>query len=128
MQLQLEEERLLTSGRSKIPGLKVRMELAWQKEREEHQRLLQETATLARDLRQTLFEVMISNLMHKSDNTVNSQICYSHFYANLQIERERSKERLENKRRQDQLKKVFDEEKEENKKKLLEVSFEMIYY
>jgi len=36
------------------------MELAWQKEREEHQRLLQETATLARDLRQTLFEVFIS--------------------------------------------------------------------
>lgn len=54
---QLEEERLLASGRTKIPGLKVRMELAWQKEREEQQRLLQETATLARDLRQTLFEV-----------------------------------------------------------------------
>lgn len=50
---------MLTSGRTKIPGLKVRMELAWQKEREEHQRLLQETATLARDLRQTLFEVHI---------------------------------------------------------------------
>ncbi|GAB1865672.1 GRIP and coiled-coil domain-containing protein 2 isoform X2 [Camponotus japonicus] len=95
---ELEEERLLTSGRSKIPGLKVRMELAWQKEREEHQRLLQETATLARDLRQTLFE----------------------------IERERSKERLENKRRQDQLKKVFDEEKEENKKKLLELQCDLL--
>lgn len=50
---------MLASGRTKIPGLKVRMELAWQKEREEHQRLLQETATLARDLRQTLFEVRI---------------------------------------------------------------------
>ncbi|KAL6429699.1 hypothetical protein ACFW04_007545 [Cataglyphis niger] len=95
---ELEEERLLTSGRSKIPGLKVRMELAWQKEREEHQRLLQETATLARDLRQTLFE----------------------------IERERSKERLENKRKQDQLKKVFDEEKEENKKKLLELQCDLL--
>ncbi|XP_077271634.1 uncharacterized protein LOC143902526 isoform X2 [Temnothorax americanus] len=95
---EMEEERLLTSGRSKIPGLKVRMELAWQKEREEHQRLLQETATLARDLRQTLFE----------------------------IERERSKERLENKRRQDQLKKVFDEEKEENKKKLSELQCDLL--
>ncbi|XP_032669574.1 golgin IMH1-like isoform X2 [Odontomachus brunneus] len=95
---ELEEERLLTSGRSKIPGLKVRMELAWQKERQEHQRLLQETATLARDLRQTLFE----------------------------IERERSKERLENKRRQDQLKKVFDEEKEENKKKLSELQCDLL--
>ncbi|XP_011863436.1 PREDICTED: GRIP and coiled-coil domain-containing protein 2 isoform X2 [Vollenhovia emeryi] len=95
---ELEEERLLTSGRSKIPGLKVRMELAWQKEREEHQRLLQETATLARDLRQTLFE----------------------------IERERSKERLENKRRQDQLKKVYDEEKDENKKKLSELQCDLL--
>ncbi|KAL0099745.1 hypothetical protein PUN28_019864 [Cardiocondyla obscurior] len=95
---ELEEERLLTSGRSKIPGLKVRMELAWQKEREEHQRLLQETATLARDLRQTLFE----------------------------IERERNKERLENKRRQDQLKKVYDEEKDENKKKLSELQCDLL--
>lgn len=40
----------------------------------------------------------------------------------LKVERERDKERLENKRRQDQLKKVFDEEKDENKKKLVEVS------
>ncbi|KAI5712440.1 hypothetical protein M8J75_008362 [Diaphorina citri] len=67
----LEEDRLLSSGRTnKIPGLKTRMELAWHKEREEQQRLLQETSTLARDLRQTLFEV----------------------------ERERDKERLEAKR------------------------------
>ncbi|XP_043248781.1 golgin IMH1 isoform X1 [Colletes gigas] len=95
---ELEEERVLNSGRTKIPGLKVRMELAWQKEREEHQRLLQETATLARDLRQTLFE----------------------------IERERSKERLETKRRQDQLKKVYDEEKEESKKKLLELQCDLL--
>ncbi|XP_029055697.2 trichohyalin isoform X1 [Osmia bicornis bicornis] len=95
---ELEEERMIASGRTKIPGLKVRMELAWQKEREEHQRLLQETATLARDLRQTLFE----------------------------IERERSKERLENKRRQDQLKKVYDEEKEESKKKLLELQCDLL--
>ncbi|XP_043284531.1 plectin isoform X2 [Venturia canescens] len=95
---ELEEERLLASGRTKIPGLKVRMELAWQKEREEQQRLLQETATLARDLRQTLFEV----------------------------ERERDKERLENKRRQDQLKKVFDEEKDENKKKLVELQCDLL--
>ena len=35
------------------------MELAWQKEREEQQKLLQETATLARDLQQTLLEVNI---------------------------------------------------------------------
>jgi hypothetical protein len=35
------------------------MELAWQKERDEQHRLLQETSTLARDLRQTLFEVKI---------------------------------------------------------------------
>ncbi|XP_014234471.1 putative uncharacterized protein MYH16 isoform X1 [Trichogramma pretiosum] len=95
---ELEEERLLASGRTKIPGLKVRMELAWQKEREDQQRLLQETATLARDLRQTLFEV----------------------------EREKDKERLENKRKLEQLKKIFDEEKDENKKKLVELQCDLL--
>lgn len=70
------------------------MELAWQKEREDQHRLLQETSTLARDLRQTLFEV----------------------------ERERDKERLEAKRRQEQIKKSSEEEMEENRKKITEAS------
>lgn len=48
---------MLSAGRSKTVGLKTRIELSWQKEREEQNRLLQETSTLARDLRQTLFEV-----------------------------------------------------------------------
>ncbi|KAH9641296.1 hypothetical protein HF086_005777 [Spodoptera exigua] len=84
-----EEERLLTSGRARVAGLATRMELAWHKERDEQQRLLQETSTLARDLRQTLFE----------------------------IEREREKERLDMKRRIDQLKRTTEEETEEAKKK-----------
>lgn len=62
---QLEEDRLLASGRTKIPGMKTRMELAWHKEREEQTRLLQETSTLARDLRQTLFEVKLINHFFK---------------------------------------------------------------
>ncbi|XP_014208192.1 GRIP and coiled-coil domain-containing protein 2 isoform X1 [Copidosoma floridanum] len=95
---ELEEERLLASGRAKIPGLKVRMELAWQKEREDQQRLLQETATLARDLRQTLFEV----------------------------ERERDKERLENKRRSEQMKKQFEEEKTESRNQFLGLQTDLI--
>lgn len=53
----MEEERILNSGRTKVAGLKSRLELAWTKEREDQHRLLQETSTLARDLRQTLFEV-----------------------------------------------------------------------
>lgn len=71
------------------------MELAWAKEREDQQRLLQETSTLARDLRQTLFEV----------------------------ERERDKERLEAKRRQETMKRSTDEETEENRKKINDVSY-----
>ncbi|KAK7592726.1 hypothetical protein V9T40_007478 [Parthenolecanium corni] len=94
----LEEERLLHSGRTKTVGLKTRMELSWQKEREEQIRLLQETSTLARDLRQTLFEV----------------------------ERERDKERLEMKRRIDQMKKNYDEEQEEAKKKLHELQCDLL--
>ncbi|XP_049826815.1 interaptin-like isoform X4 [Aethina tumida] len=95
---ELEEEKILNSGRTKIVGLRTRMELAWQKEREEQQRLLQETATLARDLRQTLFEV----------------------------ERERDKERLEAKRKQDQFKKSSEEEQEENKKKITELQCDLL--
>uniref|UniRef100_A0A8D8RVN1 SOGA coiled-coil domain-containing protein n=1 Tax=Cacopsylla melanoneura TaxID=428564 RepID=A0A8D8RVN1_9HEMI len=96
---ELEEDRLLSSGRTnKIPGLRTRMELAWHKEREEQQRLLQETSTLARDLRQTLFEV----------------------------ERERDKERLEAKRRFDQMKKTIDEEQDESRRKLNEMQCDLL--
>lgn len=95
---ELEEEKVLNSGRTKIVGLRTRMELAWQKEREEQQRLLQETATLARDLRQTLFEV----------------------------ERERDKERLEAKRKQEQFKKTAEEEQDENKKKITELQYDLL--
>ncbi|KAK9708528.1 Protein SOGA [Popillia japonica] len=95
---ELEEEKILSSGRTKIAGLRTRMELAWQKEREEQQRLLQETATLARDLRQTLYEV----------------------------ERERDKEKLEGKRKVDQLKKITEEEQEETKRKLTELQCDLL--
>ncbi|CAH0562265.1 unnamed protein product [Brassicogethes aeneus] len=95
---ELEEEKILNSGRTKIVGLRTRMELAWQKEREDQQRLLQETATLARDLRQTLFEV----------------------------ERERDKERLESKRKTDQFKKSSEEEQDENKKKITELQCDLL--
>lgn len=47
----------MAMGRSRITGTRTRLELAWQKEREEQQRLIQESSTLARDLRQTLLEV-----------------------------------------------------------------------
>ncbi|KAM3967746.1 LOW QUALITY PROTEIN: uncharacterized protein ACR2FA_011294 [Aphomia sociella] len=93
-----EEERLLTSGRARVAGLATRMELAWHKERDEQQRLLQETSTLARDLRQTLFEV----------------------------ERERDKERLDMKRRIDQLKRTTEEETEEAKKKVTELQCDLL--
>ncbi|XP_047478471.1 trichohyalin-like [Penaeus chinensis] len=73
-----EEDRLLVGGSRRVPGLRTRLELNWQKEREEQQRLIQETATLAKDLRQTLYEV----------------------------ERERDLERLEAKRKIEQLKKT----------------------
>ncbi|XP_047019418.1 rootletin isoform X1 [Helicoverpa zea] len=93
-----EEERLLSSGRARVAGLATRMELAWHKERDEQQRLLQETSTLARDLRQTLFE----------------------------IEREREKERLDMKRRIDQLKRTTEEETEEAKKKVTELQCDLL--
>ncbi|XP_050432540.1 myosin-6 isoform X2 [Adelges cooleyi] len=95
---QLEEERLLNSGRTKLQGLKAKMELAWQKEREDQQRLLQETSTLARDLRQTLYEV----------------------------ERERDKERLETKRRIDHITQSMDTDQQENRKKVNELQCDLM--
>lgn len=93
-----EEERLLASGRSKMPGIKTKLELSWQKEREDQQRLLQETSKLARDLRQTLFEV----------------------------ERERDKERLESRRKLEQHKKANDEELDEGRKKISELQCDLL--
>lgn len=91
-----EEERIL--GNSKVSGTKTRLELSWQKEREDQQRLLQETSTLARDLRQTLFEV----------------------------ERERDKERLESRRKIDQIKKATEEELEEGRRKISELQSDLL--
>lgn len=93
-----EEERLLGSGRTRLSSTKTRLELSWQKEREEQQRLVQETATLARDLRQTLFEV----------------------------ERERDKERLEAKRKTEQIKKSTEEELEEGRRKISELQSDLL--
>lgn len=93
-----EEEKLLGSGRTRLSGTKTKLELSWQKEREDQQRLVQETATLARDLRQTLFEV----------------------------ERERDKERLENKRKVDNIKKATEEEIEDGRKKISELQSDLL--
>ncbi|KAK6617793.1 hypothetical protein RUM43_014021 [Polyplax serrata] len=95
---ELEEEKILSSGRTKVSGLRTKMELAWQKEREDQQRLLQETSALARDLRQTLYEV----------------------------ERERDKIKLESKRIQEQIKRTSEEEMEENRKKINELQCDLL--
>ncbi|XP_063703120.1 titin homolog isoform X2 [Culicoides brevitarsis] len=93
-----EEEKLLGSGRTRLSSTKTKLELSWQKEREEQQRLVQETATLARDLRQTLFEV----------------------------ERERDKERLESKRKIEQIRKMTEEELEDGRKKISELQSDLL--
>lgn len=95
---EFEEERVIGTGRTKIPGMRTKLELSWQKEREDQQRLLQETSTLARDLRQTLFEV----------------------------ERERDKERLESKRRLEQIKRTTEEEMEEGRRKIAELQCDLL--
>lgn len=95
---ELEEEKIISGGKSKVPGTKTRLELSWQKEREDMQRLVQETSTLARDLRQTLFEV----------------------------ERERDKEKLESRRKIDQIKKTTEEEIEEGRRKVTELQSDLL--
>lgn len=93
-----EEDRLLGGMSRRVPGLRTRLELNWQKEREEQQRLITETATLAKDLRQTLYEV----------------------------ERERDLERLEAKRKIDQLKKTVGQETSDTKSKVHELQRDLL--
>lgn len=81
-----------------MPGMKTKLELSWQKEREESQRLLQETSTLARDLRQTLVEV----------------------------ERSRDKERLENRRRIEQSEKNHEEDVDDGRRKITELQCDLL--
>ena len=47
----------MSSGHSRISGIRARMELAGSKERAEHQRLIQDTSKLAEELKNTLHEV-----------------------------------------------------------------------
>jgi chromosome segregation ATPase len=79
---ELEEEALIESGRARIAGTRTKMELAWQKERENQKKLINELNTMARDLKSTL----------------------------LEVERERDRERLEAKRKLDGMKSAFEEE------------------
>lgn len=83
---ELEEEALIESGRARIAGTRTKMELAWQKERENQKKLINELNTMARDLKSTL----------------------------LEVERERDRERLESKRKLDGMKSAFEEEQVNN--------------
>ena len=60
---ELEEEALIESGRARIAGTRTKMELAWQKERESQKKLINELNTMSRDLKSTLLEVYLTNLL-----------------------------------------------------------------
>ena len=53
----------MSSGHSRISGIRARMELAWSKERAEHQRLIQDTSKLAEELKNTLHEVQLRRVV-----------------------------------------------------------------
>uniref|UniRef100_T1JA69 Leucine zipper homeobox-associated domain-containing protein n=1 Tax=Strigamia maritima TaxID=126957 RepID=T1JA69_STRMM len=54
---ELEENIILQGGKSKIVGVRTKLELAWQKEREEQQRLLHESHRMAKELRQRVIDL-----------------------------------------------------------------------
>jgi len=95
---ELEEDKIMAMGRSRITGTRTRLELAWQKERDEQQRIIQETSTLARDLRQTL----------------------------LEMEKERDRDRLESRRRLEQLKRSNEEEQVDIRNKVDELQEDLV--
>lgn len=84
----------MQGGRSKIFGVKTKLELAWQKEREEQHRLLTESHKMARDLKQRL----------------------------LDVEAARDKERIESKKQLDDFRKIVEAEQNETQNKIEEVS------
>ncbi|KAK4291295.1 hypothetical protein Pmani_035872 [Petrolisthes manimaculis] len=69
-----EEDRLLLSGSRRVPGLRTRLELNWQKEREEQQRLITETATLAKDLRQLQRDLLELREAHAKLRQINEKL------------------------------------------------------
>ena len=79
---ELEEAALVESGRARIAGTRTKMELAWQKERESQKKLISELSTMSRDLKATL----------------------------LEVEKEKDREKLESRRKNDTMKSAFEEE------------------
>ena len=95
---ELNEEALIESGRARIAGTRTKMELAWQKERDGQKRLINELNTMARDLKATL----------------------------LEYEKERERERLESKRKNDAAKVTFDEEHKDMKKQISDLQYDLL--
>ncbi|XP_065581081.1 centrosomal protein of 290 kDa-like [Artemia franciscana] len=82
---ELEEDRIMSAGRSRIPGMKSRLEIAWQKEREDLTRIVSENSALAKDLRQTLFEVRVQKFYVRLYIAYGSFIEY-HFCVYFQLQ------------------------------------------
>ena len=97
---QLEEQNLIetTRGSGARSYIKTKMELAWEKERQEQQKLLQDTQKFIQDLRDKL----------------------------LGIEILRDKERQEARRQFNELKFVMDREHEEAQKQITELQLDLI--
>ncbi|XP_043195755.1 golgin subfamily A member 4-like isoform X3 [Amphibalanus amphitrite] len=95
---ELEEDRIMSSGHARISGIRARMELAWSKERAEHQRLIQDTSKLAEELKNTLHEV----------------------------ERQLENERAESKRKVEQVKRSMEDETVDSKRKAKELNEDLL--
>ncbi|CAB4057533.1 unnamed protein product [Lepeophtheirus salmonis] len=95
---ELEECALIESGRARIAGTRTKMELAWQKERDNQKKLINELNAMTRDLKSTLIE----------------------------MEKERDCERLESKRKIDGMRKAFDSENEDTKKQITDLQYDLL--
>merc|ERR1711962_774352 len=95
---EMEEEALIDSGRARIAGTRTKMELAWQKERESQEKLINELNTMSRDLKGTL----------------------------LEVEKEKERDRLDSKRKIEAMKRAFDEEQEDTKKQITDLQYDLL--
>ena len=115
----------MAMGRSRITGTRTRLELAWQKERDEQQRIIQETSTLARDLRQTLLEVYFFH-PPPPHQIEHDRIEFIDSFNPFQMEKERDRDRLESRRRLEQLKRSNEEEQVDVRAKVEELQQDLL--
>lgn len=95
---EMEEDKIMLTGRSRLAGTRSKIELAWSKERSDHMRLLEELTTSNKDLQRKL----------------------------LELEQEKDSERRESGRKLEELRSSVEEEKKEARQAIRQLQHDVV--